>query len=103
MIPRASGGLPRIAPESGETFISFVCWAVISPSWLYWYVAIVDWEIFGEEKVSRVYLAGRLREAKNVESILTQHGINYAVEIEPFTTYLFGFIRREHKGVAFYV
>ena len=66
-------------------------------------MALVDWESFGEEKVTRVYLASKLREAKRVEGTLSSHGIDYAVEIEPFITYLFGIIRREHKGVAFYV
>ena len=66
-------------------------------------MALVDWDAFGDEKVIRVYLAGKLREAKNVENTLNGHGIDYAVEIEPFVVYLFGFLRREHKGVAFYV
>src|SRR5580765_5656320 len=66
-------------------------------------MAIVDWDAFGDEKVTRVYLAARLREAQNVETTLSSHGVDYAVEIEPFTTYLFGIIRRQHKGVAFYV
>lgn len=66
-------------------------------------MAIVDWEEFTDKDVARVYLAGRLREAKAVENTLSGNGIDYAVDIEPFKTYLFGILPRKHKGVAFYV
>ena len=50
-----------------------------------------------------IYVAGRVREAKRVEELLSHHGIEYAVEIEPFTTRVLGVFRREYKGATFYV
>lgn len=58
---------------------------------------------FGEKEVSRIYLAGRLAEAKRVEKVLSGHGINNAVEVEPYiTTFPFSGLR-EYGGAAFYV
>jgi hypothetical protein len=58
---------------------------------------------FGEKEVSRIYLAGRLAEAKRVEKILSGHGINYAVEVEPYVTAFAIFSSGEYGGAAFYV
>ena len=64
---------------------------------------LVHIEAFDGKELERVYLAGRLAEAKDVERTLSEHGIDYAVEIEPFQTTLLGFLLREYEGVAFYV
>ena len=58
---------------------------------------------FGETEVSRIYLAGRLAEAKRVENILSGHGINYAVEVEPYITSFAIFSSGEYRGATFYV
>ena len=48
-----------------------------------------------------IYLASSLREAKDVEELLTTRGVNYVVQVEPLgRTTLFGSIRH---GAAFFV
>jgi hypothetical protein len=64
---------------------------------------LVHIEEFDGQEVERVYLAGRLAEAKGVERTLSEHGIDYAIEIEAFRTNLLGLFTREYEGVAFYV
>jgi hypothetical protein len=50
--------------------------------------------------LARVYIAGTLREAKDIEDLLTGNGINYMVQVEPYrASILFG----PRNGVAFYV
>lgn len=66
-------------------------------------MALVDPERFAQKEIARVYIAGRLREAREVERVLTERGIDYAIEIEPFHTRLLGIFHREYDGVAFYV
>ena len=66
-------------------------------------MAKVEIESFEEKEVARVYIAERLREAKRVESTLSEHGVDYAVEVEPFYKLLLGFIPCEYSGAAFYV
>ena len=64
---------------------------------------LVDADTFADKDVARVYIAGRLSEAKRVESALSEKGIDYAVDIEPFVTRVLGIFRTEYDGVAFYV
>lgn len=66
-------------------------------------MALMEAEEFGEQEVARIYIAGRLPEAKEVERVLSENGVDYFVEIEPFQVMLLGFLPTEHKGVAFYV
>jgi hypothetical protein len=66
-------------------------------------MALVDPDELDGEACSRVYIAGRLREAKHVERVLSAGGIDYFVEIEKFRKHLLGVIPREYDGVAFYV
>lgn len=66
-------------------------------------MALVDQEQLAGQDSVRVYIAGRLREARHVESVLTERGVDYYVEMERFERRLFGVIRREYTGVAFYV
>lgn len=58
---------------------------------------------FEESELSRIYLAGRLAEAKRVEKVLEENGIDYAVEVEPYTVTLLFIGFGEYKGDAFYV
>lgn len=49
----------------------------------------------------RIYVAGSLRVARRVEEWLTAAGVDYAVQVEPFSrSLLFGTVR---MGAAFYV
>jgi len=58
---------------------------------------------FGDKEVSRIYLAGRLVEAKRVEKLLSANGLNYAVEVEPYVTTFAIFSFGEYRGATFYV
>lgn len=66
-------------------------------------MALVDPEELGDQDAVRVYIAGRLPEAKDVERVLSENSVDYFVEIEPFRKMLLGFLPTEYKGVAFYV
>lgn len=66
-------------------------------------MALVDPDTFGDEECARIYIAGRLAEARQVEAALSADGIDYFVDIEKFRKYLLGVIPREYDGVAFYV
>lgn len=58
-------------------------------------------EFFGEDKLQLVYVASRLAEARALEELLGERGLDYTVEPD---TYVGGFIfRRERVGAFFYV
>ena len=58
-------------------------------------------EFFGDREMVLVYIAKRLREALNLESVLTAAGLDYAVEADH---YLGGVMfRRQRAGAFFYV
>jgi len=50
-----------------------------------------------------VYVAGRLSEGKQVEQVLSDNAIDYAVDAEPFQSRVLGFLPVEYEGVGFYV
>lgn len=56
-----------------------------------------------KEDAKKIFLAGKLREAKEVEDLLTRAGVHYAVEVEPYRGS--GLLTRffEYKGAMFYV
>ena len=56
-----------------------------------------------EEAQARIYIAARVREAKQVEELLTRHGIDYDVQVEPYINRLFGILPVEYKGAVFLV
>ena len=58
---------------------------------------------FGDKDISRVYLAGRLAEAKRVEEVLTNNNIDYAVEVEPYVATFAVLSFGEYGAAAFYV
>lgn len=68
-------------------------------------MARVDIESFAEAEkdLSRIYIAGHVAEAKRVENVLTENGIEYAVEIEPYIGLALGIVPLEYPGAAFYV
>lgn len=60
-----------------------------------------DEAFFGERELILLYIARRLREAKTLEDLLTQAGIDYLVEAD---LYMGGFLfRRALHGAFFYV
>jgi hypothetical protein len=66
-------------------------------------MARVDFDEWESKEVTRIYIAGRLAEAKVVEKILSEHGVDYAVDFEPFRLMVLGIFPSEHTGVGFYV
>jgi hypothetical protein len=68
-------------------------------------MARLDFEEFGDEvEVTCVYIAGRLEEAKRVETILTRHGIDYAVDMEVYFKPVFALLSLcAYAGVGFFV
>lgn len=60
-----------------------------------------DAEFFGDQELALLYIGKKLRHALAVEEILTQAGIDYAVETD---TYVGGIIfRAERVGAFVYV
>ena len=60
-----------------------------------------DAEFFGEQELSLLFMARRLREALRLEDLLTRLGINYHVETGEYTG---GFLmKRDLTGAFFYV
>ena len=60
-----------------------------------------DPEFFGDAELDLVYMARRLRDALNLEELLTTAGIDYLVQTGQYTS---GFLmRRELTGAFFYV
>lgn len=66
-------------------------------------MALVDPITFDDKKVAMVYIAGRLKEGKRVEAVLSANAIDYAVDIEPFESRVLGILPVEYEGVGFYV
>jgi hypothetical protein len=60
-----------------------------------------DAEFFGDQEMDLVYIAKKLKEALQLEKVLTAAGIDYAVEADQ---YIGGFLfKRERTGAFFYV
>ena len=66
-------------------------------------MALVDPATFDDQEVAMVYIAGRLSEGKRVEQVLSDHAVDYAVDVEPFESRVLGILRVEYEGVGFYV
>jgi len=66
-------------------------------------MALVDPATFDGKAVTLIYIAGRLREGKHVEQVLSDHAIDYAVDAEPFERRVLGILPIEYEGVGFYV
>ena len=63
------------------------------------HVAHVDPEDLGDRE--RVFIARTVRRARKLEALLTESGVDYVVQVEPYgRSLLFGTIRH---GAAFYV
>ena len=60
----------------------------------------VEPEALANHEVARVYIAGTLAEARQVEELLGGNGVDYVVQVEPYrASILFG----PRNGAAFYV
>ena len=66
-------------------------------------MARVDFEDWEGKEVARIYIAGRVAEALLVEKTLSEHGIDYALDSEPFRMMILGLFPSEYNGVGFYV
>lgn len=66
-------------------------------------MGLVDPTTFDDKAVAMVYIAGRVREGKQVEQVLSDNGIDYAVDIEPFESRVLGILPVTYEGVGFYV
>ena len=66
-------------------------------------MALVDPTTFDDQPVAMVYIAGRLREGKEVEQVLSDNAIDYAVDAEPFESRVLGILPVTYEGVGFYV
>jgi hypothetical protein len=60
-----------------------------------------DADFFGESELTLIYMARRLRDALQLEELLTNAGIDYAVETGTYSGGLL--FRRELTGAFFYV
>src|SRR5689334_17872593 len=61
---------------------------------------IVDEEAFAGRPLARIFLTPRVKEARRVEAVLDQQGVDYCVRVEPCGSTLFGSTR---QGAAFFV
>lgn len=66
-------------------------------------MGLVKPETFDGKEIAVVYIAARLSEGKRVEEVLSGHGIDYAVDTEPFQHRLLGIFPVEYEGIGFYV
>ena len=60
----------------------------------------VDADVFSDREISRLYIGAALSESKRVEAVLTEHGIDYVVNVELFRS---GIFSRPRHGAVFYV
>ena len=63
-------------------------------------MARVEPDALSHRALARVFIAGTLAEAKQVEELLTVNGVDYVVRVEPFRASIFFGPR---NGAAFYV
>ena len=62
----------------------------------------MDADTLEHQDLERVFVAARLREAQAAETTLTEAGIEYVVEVEPFVGGIFSTFR-PRNGAVFYV
>lgn len=60
-----------------------------------------DAEYFGDRELDLIFIAKRLKEALRLESVLTESGLDYAVEADHYTGGVI--FRSERVGAFFYV
>ncbi len=57
-------------------------------------------EMFSADEITRIFIAENVSEAEQIEQLLTENGIKYAIELEPFFISAF---HSERMGAVFYV
>ena len=62
-----------------------------------------DEDFFGEQELELIHISRKLREAKTVEALLTELGIDYLVEPRTFRTTLLIVFPVDRIGAHFYV
>ncbi|HLJ49326.1 MAG TPA: hypothetical protein VKU01_25105 [Bryobacteraceae bacterium] len=60
-----------------------------------------DAEFFGDQELDLIYIAKRLREAQRLEALLTEAGVDYAVEADKYRGGVI--FASERIGAFFYV
>ena len=63
-------------------------------------MALVEPEALANYELSRIYIAGKLSEARQVEELLDGHGVDYTVQVEPYRASI---LLGPRNGAAFYV
>jgi hypothetical protein len=65
-------------------------------------MARIEMDEFSDRQIARIFIARKVREAGRAETLLTESGVSYAVQIEDFFEggFLAGGVR---KGAAFYI
>jgi hypothetical protein len=63
----------------------------------------VDFQDLSKKEIARIYIAGAVREAVDIERLLSLHGIDYSIEMEEFTRSGFSLMGSRYVGAAFYV
>jgi hypothetical protein len=63
----------------------------------------VDFQDHSEKVIARIYIAGAVREAVDIERLLSLHGIDYSIELEEYTRTGFSLMGSRFVGATFYV
>jgi hypothetical protein len=63
----------------------------------------VEFEGRSEQEIARIYIAGSVAEAEAVEILLSEHGMDYSIELEEFIRSGFNLLSSTHVGATFYV
>jgi hypothetical protein len=63
----------------------------------------VDFENLSEKETARIYIAGTVAEAKEIETLLSGRGIDYSIELEEFIRPVFNLMGSTYVGATFYV
>lgn len=66
-------------------------------------MAMKDLESFSGKEIARVYIAGTVAEAKAIETLLNDKGVDYFIELEEFTRSGFNLMGSTYVGATFYV
>ena len=60
-------------------------------------------EEFSDKDTARIFIAQDMKQAGRVEQLLTENGIDYAINVEPFSQYIPFLAPAQYMGAAFYV
>jgi hypothetical protein len=63
----------------------------------------VEFQDLSKKEIARIYIAGAVREAIDIERLLSLHGIDYSIELEEFIRSGFNILGSKYVGATFYV